>query len=265
MPIFLRQEVTSRLVHELHGGFEGLAAAWEEAADQRPDFPRAKQRATIYRWLPYGVPVKKYNFFSLRRNPVLDLQIFAFCSLIDVDIMSIFDFHRNGYFSQFAKIRRLIALGHQALDEYAPLLAMFAPAETWPSNDISSLCYGRNWFSYEFTNVDEWRSLDYILLKINFLRAPASNPRAVHIAYRRAKTRDTMWRYYGTVIAIDGRLELYNEGGDFQSMPQRSIEEIVFRTYYGGRPVEWRIASIHEFSIELEYPFNDMSVIGFNW
>jgi hypothetical protein len=74
-----------------------------------------------------------------------------------------------------------------------------------------------------------------------------------------------MWRYYGTVIAVDGRLDLYNEAGGHQHMPQADKNEIRFRTYYGGRDVEWRVASLHEFSADFEFPFNDMSTIGFNW
>jgi len=42
-------------------------------------------------------------------------------------------------------------------------------------------------------------------------------------------------------------------------------DEIRFRTYYGGRPVEWRVVSLHEFEISKEFPFNDMKTIGFNW
>jgi len=74
-----------------------------------------------------------------------------------------------------------------------------------------------------------------------------------------------MWRYYGTVIAVDGQLILYNESGGHQEMRQAENNEIRFRTYYGGRPVEWRIAGLHDFSTELEMPYNDMNTIGFNW
>jgi hypothetical protein len=74
-----------------------------------------------------------------------------------------------------------------------------------------------------------------------------------------------MWRYYGTVLSVDSKLELYTESGDYQSMRQMSEDEIRFRTYYGGRPVVWRVASLHEFIMEMEFPFNDMRTIGFNW
>lgn len=74
-----------------------------------------------------------------------------------------------------------------------------------------------------------------------------------------------MWRYYGTVLAIERKLELYNESGDYQFMEQVEDDEIRFRTYFGGRPVEWRIVSLHEFSVEKVFPYNDMTTIGFNW
>ena len=74
-----------------------------------------------------------------------------------------------------------------------------------------------------------------------------------------------MWRYYGTVLADDQKLKLYNEGGDYQQMQQVENDEIRFRTYFGGRPVEWRIVSLHDFLCTYELPFNDKKTIGFDW
>ena len=80
----------------------------------------------------------------------------------------------------------------------------------------------------------------------------------------RVQVADNMWRYYGTVLAIDGYFQLYNESGDYQSMAQQELDKIRFRTYYGGRPVVRRIASLHNFAMESTFPFNDMDIIGFN-
>ena len=256
MPIFLRQDLTSRLVREIHGGFDEFAVAWEEMVGDNPSFPVPRQRSTIYRWMPNGVPIKKEG---------TDLQIFGFCALLDVDLLAIFDYERNGYFSKFAKIRRSVYFGQRGLRDLAPLLEMYRPGNFWPSDDIARVCYGRTWFAHEFTNSNHWRSTDYFLVRAKFLQPALSNPRAIHIAYRRAKVPDTMWRYYGTVLSIDGELQLYTESGVNQSMEQVETDEIRFRTYYGGGPVEWRVVSLHEFALSKVFPFKDMTTIGFNW
>jgi hypothetical protein len=74
-----------------------------------------------------------------------------------------------------------------------------------------------------------------------------------------------MWRFYGTVIAIGDRIELYSEGGAFQGMSRAESQVIPFRTYYGGRPVEWRVASLHAFDLAMKFPCNDTSVVSFVW
>lgn len=256
MTIFLRQKLTAKLVHNIYGGFDELAAEWEDRASDQPNFPKPKQRSSIYRWLPNGVPTKQEGS---------NLQFFGFCALLDVDPLAIFDYERNGYFSKFAKIRQMIYYGQRALGGLAPLLEMYRPNDIWPSDEIARICYGHPWFANEFTNSEDWSSTDYLLVKVKFSQPIRSAPRAVHVAYRRVGVPDTMWRYYGTVLAIDGKLELYNESGDYQHMEQVEGDGICFRTYFGGRPVEWRIVSLHEFSVEKVFPYNDMTTIGFNW
>lgn len=263
MPLFVRQDVTSQLIRDIHGGFDELAAAWEEMLEERGDFPKARQRSSMYRWLSDGIPVQKSTNNAMKARS--DYTPFGLSALLDVDFLCLFDFDRNGYFSSFSKMRQLIYLGRRALGGFVPLLDMYGPSQMWPSDEIARACYGRSWFTHEFTNADSWQCEDYTLLKIKFLRDSTNAPRAVHIAYRRTKTQDTMWRYYGTVILLYGRLNLYTEGGDHQFMDKVEDDEIRFRTYYGGRPVEWRIASLHEFAVSAVFPYNDMSTIGFNW
>lgn len=116
-----------------------------------------------------------------------------------------------------------------------------------------------------FSNKENWQSTSYVLVKARFSSRANNQPRAVHIVYRRIGVPDTMWRYYGTVIAVDGQLKLYNESGGHQFMRQVNGDEIRFRTYYGGRAVEWRTASLYKFKLEQEFPFDDLTTIGFNW
>ena len=256
MTIILRQELTGRLVHDMYGGYDELAVAWEHRARDVSGLPNARQRSTLYRWVSKGVPTNRDG---------TDHRFFVLCGLLDADPLAIFDFKENGYFSRFARIRQLIYYGRSTLGGVATILDMYRPNDIWPSNKIAQACFGRSWYSHHLTNQENWKNSDYILLKAQFKDGRDLHPRAVHIAYRRLGVPDTMWRYYGTVLAIDKKLELYSESGTFQTMVQTVRDEVRFRTYFGGRPVEWRLASIHEFTLETEFPFQDESTIGFTW
>lgn len=257
MTIFLRKDLTARIIDETYGDIDGLIVAWEERASGNSSFPRPRSRAAVYRWLNDGVPTFKDGS---------DHLYFGLCGILDVDPLIIFDFHKNGFHSRFAKIRQLIYYGRQSLGGIATMLDMYRPGDIWPSEPIAQACYNHGWFGKQFDNRANWKCTDYILLKAKFQDGRVQHPRAVHIAYRRIGVPDTMWRFYGSVLAIGGQPELYNESGKYWPMKQVVEDEIRFRTYFGGRPVEWRIASLHDFTIDdREFPCNDDAIIGFTW
>lgn len=251
MPIYVRDKLTVRLIEQGFGGFEGFIVAWEIRADSNPRFPRPRQRSSLYDWVKNGVPS--------RGN-----QIVALAAMLDVDPLCLFDFRRNGYFKNFASIRRKLQLGLASAGVFRPLYKVYAPGEYWPPNKSVSALYERNWTGIEFDNCVHWRGQDYGLVRCAF-EDEVNAPRAVHIAYRRINSPDTMWRFYGTVILIDDKLELYSEGGAFQTMRREEPREIRFRTYFGGRQVQFRIASLHAFNVKTTVPMNDLSTIGFEW
>ena len=252
MPIQLHTDTIQSLIEKLHGDIDSLVSAWEELSSTRSGFPASRQRSTIYRWINEGLPSRGE-------------EVFAFCALFDVDPLTLFDYRRNGYFSNFAKIRLFLQRGLAAAGVFSPLYQMYRPGPFWPANDIARRCYGRDWFGVEFDNGDNWRTSDYVQIMARFRDRTNDHPRAVHIAYRRRNSPDTMWRFYGTVIAVGDRIELYSEGGSFHDMPRTESQTIPFRTYFGGRPVEWRVASLHAFDLSTVFPCHNTSVVSFEW
>lgn len=245
-----------KLIEEKYGGVEALEAEWEVKSAEFVNFPTSRNRSTIYSWLEKGIPIKQSD----------SLQVFGLCSLLDVDPLAVLDFEANGFFTNFSAIRKVLYLSPKQMKGFAPLLEMYRPGEVWPSREIAVNHYGRDWFAKEFTNVENWKNTDYVLVKAIFARPAGAAPRALHVAYRRFNTNDTMWRFYGTVVASEGKLNLYSEGGDHQHMSQMEVDEIRFRTYFGGRPVEWKLASLHQFELlDPVFPYNDPDVIGFTW
>lgn len=252
MPIHLRTKLVNSLIEARFGDIAGFITEWEERAESKIEFPHARQQSSVYRWLKDGLPSRGE-------------EVFAFCALLDADPLALFDYHRNGYFSNFARLRRNLQMGLAAAGVFSPLYKMYRPGPHWPANDIARRCYDRDWFGVEFNNEENWKTTDYGRVDISFRAMTNNQPRTVHIAYRRRNSPDTMWRFYGSVIGVEDQIELYSEGGAFLTMPRTDPEVISFRTYYGGRPVEWRVASLHEFDLVTKFPFNDDTVIGFEW
>jgi hypothetical protein len=252
MAIFLRQDIMIRQIARLDGGLDSLVGAWEALSEDDEDYVRPKQKSSIYRWLQKGIPTRGE-------------EILAICGLVDVDPLSVFDYHKNGYFDEFASIRRNIQLGLHMVGALAPIYNLYRPGPHWPADVLSKRYWSRPWFSKEFSNTSGTPDSGYALVGANFKEAVDDRPRAIHIAYRRIGSRDTMWRYYGVVISINNILQLYSEGGDFQEMPNINPNCIAFRTYLGERPVEFRVASLHDFEFSLEFPFYGRDVVGFEW
>lgn len=257
--LLLRDEFTRSLIRTRYAsGVDDLLADWE-IEFQSAGLPPAPSRSTLYAWIAEGFP-------SIDSGPSRD-QLLAFCGLLDVDPLALFDFKRNGFLDEFTALRIALARGQLLAGAFRPIIELHQPGESWPSEPLARRYWGRPWSAVEFDNVDRYTGNQYILLKVHFSAPSRGDPRVVHIAYRRwdLGRKDKMWRYYGTVVASDQSLDLYNEGGLHLKMLRHDQDRIDFRTYFGGRPVEFRVASLHEFSLDNTYPFDDMSVIGFNW
>ena len=258
--LFLRENLTRTLVRKHKKTLENLSNEWGPPGDKRiDDYPPAPGRSTIYNWVTDGFP-------GIETGPSRH-QLLAFCAQLDADPLALFDYQRNGYFSAFAKLRTALQRGAGALGALGPLLDLYRPDQEWPCNELAERLWQKPWSYNIFDNLKVYRSTNYARLNVRFDDDSTGDPRAVHVAYRRWNTKhiDPMWRFYGTVIAIEDRLELYNEGGVHQKMHREDDNVIAFRTYFGGRPVEFKLASLHSFSMDADYPFDDMSVIGFDW
>lgn len=263
MAIRVHKELINRLIRETYESVDGMAVEWAVRACTNERLPKPREGDTIDDWV---------NRTGVPSGGKMDSVYFAFCGLLDVDPLAILDFELLDLKSKFAEIRKLIYIVRglpkkrtDMQDVAAMVLSMYGPDPEWPSDSLASSFFGRNWTTRQFSNSDRWNCTDYILLKAKFDEPCRGRPRAVHISYRRAGAVDNLWRFYGTVLLVDGQLHLFTEGGEQRRMPQVDDDEIRFRTYYGGRQVEWRVASLHTFTLTDEFPFNDQATIGFTW
>ncbi|MFT6435121.1 MAG: hypothetical protein ACJAVI_003172 [Candidatus Azotimanducaceae bacterium] len=222
---------------------DGLVGDWAARFEQDPNFARPRTRSAIYAWLNNGAPSET--------DAVLGLA-----AILDTDLLTIFDFERNGYFNDFSSLREQIYFYIVGGGKFQSILDLMAPRRVWPNDGLARRFYGRPWILEEFEHRADGKINEYADIQIDFPDSTRFSPRCIHIAYRRAKSRDKLWRYYGTVQKFRGKTRLFSESGAYveQVEPEPTDQGFVFKTYYGATPVEFRVASLHEFEIRRKFP-----------
>lgn len=224
-------------------GILGLASDWAVRCEHDENFPSSRSSSAIYEWLNSGAPAES--------NAVLGLA-----AMLDTDPLTIFDFERNGYFSRFTRLREQIYFHIMGGGRFRSILDLMAPREKWPNDVLAKLFYGRPWFASEFEHCPDGLINAYADVHVSFPQSTRLAPRCIHIAYRRANSRDKHWRYYGTIQKFRGKIRLFSESGAYVEdvEVQPSDEELVLKTYFGATHVEFRIASLHEFEHKVVFP-----------
>lgn len=232
-------------------GIDGLVGDWAARHEADPSFPKPRTRSSLYAWLNDGAP------------PETD-AILALAAMLDTDPLAIFDFERNGYFKDFSWLRQQIYY-HIAGGRFQAILDLMAPRPHWPNDGLAKKFYKRPWFAKEFEHKADGAINQYADIHIAFAGSTRFAPRCVHIAYRRADSRDRIWRYYGTIRQFKGRTRLFSESGaHFEySGADQPENGFVFKTYFGATHVEFRVASLHEFSCQVTYPSTSKSELLF--
>ena len=251
--ISLNADLVHALIEERFGSIADLAVEWEErvaAGVQRVGKPR--NRASIYRWLKSGLPS--------HRDDVL-----GFAAALDVDPVALLDIDATAIEQHFAKERWLFQLRSVHRSALAPLWAIYQPRPSWPNEEIAHNYYGRSWCTEDFAHDPQKIANVYAAVQLSATEADtAFFPHAYHFAYRRPNARDGIWRPYGTVVAYRDEVRLISESGDYQSI-ERSDESglVVVETYFGPGPAEFRVASLHGFTVRLEVPSTQQGCLRF--
>lgn len=224
-------------------GIDGLVGDWATRCEFDGNFPEPRTRSAVYAWLNNGAP------------PETD-AVLGLAAILDADPLTFFDFERNGYFKNFSNLREQIYFHIVGGGRFRSILDLMAPRSMWPNDGLARRFYNRPWFATEFEHTADGAINDYADIQIKFPQSTLFSPRCVHIAYRRAKSRDKLWRYYGTVQKFRGKTRLFSESGAYveETEAQPSDAGFIFKTYYGATHVEFRIASLHEFECRQVFP-----------
>jgi hypothetical protein len=222
---------------------DGLVGDWITRCENDSNFAKPKTRACIYDWLNTGAPTNTDAILGL-------------AAMLDTDPLTIFDFKRNGYFDNFSKLREQVYFYMVGGGKFQALLDLMAPREIWPNEALARRFYGRPWFAVEWRHKAQNTINQYADVHIDFEQSTKYGPKCVHVAYRRAKSRDKLWRYYGTVYKFRGKTRLFSESGTYHEHSEQhpTDQGILFKTYYGATDVEFRVASLHKFEIRQVFP-----------
>ncbi len=245
--VFLDKDIVNDLAtiiwHSRPRGILGLESDWSARYDHDETFAKPRSHNTIYNWLNDGVPGDSDALLGL-------------ASMLDVDPLVIFDYERNGYFDSFSKLREQVYFYISGRGQFRSILELLAPRQQWPNDMIAKRFYRRPWFAYEFEHRANDKINAYADIQIRFKESTQYTPRCVHVAYRRAKSLDKLWRFYGTVQKFRGKARLFSESGAYveETQDESLDNDLEFKTYFGATHVEFRIVSLHEFEYGKDFP-----------
>lgn len=254
MAVPVDRERLQGLIEHRYGSVDELAAVWQaryEASPQSTIKPR--DRSSIYRWLDHGLPAKKD-------------ALYGFCALLDVDPIGIIETSRSFVEENFAKERRAFQLSVKRDTLLAPFRAVYLPGWRWPNAAIARDHYRRDWSVANFTHEADGLLNVYAALVFRLKTAlPDVHPRVFHFAYQQMHAIDRLWRPYGVIIALGERIRLIAESGNWQEVTDEAFRDhAVAETFFGPRSTHFRVASLHDFTVEVEAPTTATNVVRFH-
>ena len=253
MAVPIDRERLHGLIEQQYGSVDELAGEWHDRYDTDPRATiRPRDRSTIYKWLDAGMPAKK------------DV-LYGFCALLDVDPIGIIESSRQFIEKNFAKERRAFQMSDRSDTILAPFRAVYLPGWRWPNSAIVKKHYGRDWCVAKITHeADEVLNV-YAALSLRTAKQLSDyHPRVFHFAYQQKFAIDRLWRPYGVIIAVGDRVRLIAESGIWQEATADAFRQTaIVETFFGPRPTLFRIASIHEFTLDIDAPTSAEGVVRF--
>jgi len=253
MAIELDVPLVRELIETRFGSIDAFAAEWEHRIETRKQQSgKARDRATIYRWLKQGMPSKKQELFGL-------------AGALDIDPIALLRIDADYVMRSFPRERFLFQAGSKTRSKLHPFWEVFMPCPNWPNEELPKTFYGRPWTKFQFKHaaVDVSNVFAGLLLKQKS-HVDMLLPKVFLFAYRRTGAVDTLWRPYGVVIHYRECTRLISQNGAYQEVHHPTVtQEFLVETYLGPGPAEFQIASLHGFDASLTIPSNNSLAVRF--
>ncbi len=261
MGIPINRNFTKALIARRWNGIDDLAEGWaERVEDGLQKSGRARDRATIYRWLSRGL--------QNRRD-----EVFGFAAVLGVDPLVLLD-TESAEFQKLIKREWFFFLANlEGRGAYSALWQLVRPSAHWPNAGIAHDFYARQWSTIEFRHpADAQRNIyAQIHLGCESDDQQAHVHRVYYFAYRRIGARDGLWRPYGMVRKRGLEATCLGHNGDANEnehgLPARLAlgrdGTIDVETFFGPGPSEFKVACLHPFALEVIVPSRATSSLRF--
>jgi len=243
----IRRELVGRLVTG-RGGTSGVLARWPRE--------EAPHRGTLLRWL------------NGDRLPQSSNQLLALSGALDVDPCALWELESRTVDKAMALLT--VALRERRWHKLYPALSFVShfsgPVLEWPPANIARDYFHRDWCCADFRHTAEPSNRNTFKQILLHSAHPQGfhDPHVFHFAWREAEIATSAWRPYGfiEISPSESTLRLVQFVGRLQEIPmQKEATAISVETFFGPRPAEFRVASLHSFSCQLDAPMSDLPPI----
>lgn len=220
-------------------GVDALREQWRirycEAKKKGPPVP---DRATLYRWLGGKLPRRRESYLRL-------------CGIFDIDPLAALVLPSGKEAAAMQFLYRCFWLGSWRQPALGFLSEFFGHHVAWPPKSIAAEYFKRQWRQEDFEHNPEEKANYYAGIEISCSnKSESSLPQVFHFAYCQPDAYAERWIEYGYIIKRDDQVALVNITGNMQNyqIPEFS-RTVMAETWFGQSPVNFRIASLHDFSI----------------
>ena len=240
----LRHSLVRRLLREKFRGPSDLIERWPENSSP-PD------RTTLWRWLK-GKPLGS-------AEKMLGLAV-----ALDVDPFALIQTTKRDFALLCNRLAQSISKsGDDPLGpEQKWILDFIAPRKDWPP-DLPKY-FRREWSIAPFQhNADKGRNY-YQKLAITAAPRKCAEPQIWHFAFRDPAAILPVWNPYGVLERTADHISLYHIRGHSASVaiPSDTVTFLV-ETWFGPRPAQFRVASLHPFILTLREIANGTPCVRF--
>lgn len=225
------------------GSIKELLNAWHERFGDENKVLSPPGEATIYRW-KNGETTPRYVE-----------QVLAFGSLLDLDPIGLFSLPDDpdllrGIFQSIAEdfIRGQFRQGSLSF-----LLDALRTHQGWPPPEVAGRYFKREWCNQDFIHDPSIIKGVYANVSMTHANGLHHGPLVYYFAYRRTFVSLRAWIPYGVVIRKKNSAILFHVHGHTQiehGLTARS--PTIAATHFGSGEVEFRVTSLHEFSLDVD-------------
>lgn len=229
----LRSSLLRELIRSKMGGYDALARSW-------PSSCRVPDSTTVWRWLSGKSHLSSSNILPLAG--ALDLDPFAlfdvtptaFSALCQLFSRNIGGSHRGGLASDLRWMPELIA-----------------PRAEWPPQSMADQFFRRPWQVRSFRHTGKGNQNFFQNVRITASSDETTIPKVWHFAFKRADPAFPLWVPYGFVERYSNQVTMYHYRGSCQTVSASGHKSFLVETWFGLDAADFRVASVHGFTIEL--------------